>query len=491
MIKDLTITKFRDGLRRKEFSALEITRAYLQEIERRNPELNAYLTVDSEGALRQAEEVDAALARGEELPPLAGVPVAIKDIILIKGLRATGASKILEHYTASYDAGCVKKLRAQQAVLLGKTNCDEFAMGSSGENSAYGPTKNPRDLTRVPGGSSSGSAAAVAADMALGSLGTDTGSSVRLPASFCGVVGLRTTYGSVSRSGVMAMTSSLDQVGPFAKNVEDAALLFRAIAGRDPLDATSNPQEYGEDLVRPDWEKIKKLTVGLPKEYFIDGIEPEVRKVVTEVVETYRRAGIKIKDISLPHTKDALATYYIIVPAEISANLARYDGIRYGRTQINADKTQIGADGQRKSALLDLYFQDRANFGAEPKRRIMLGTFVLSSGYYDAYYAKAQRVRTLIRRDFEEAFKQVDAILTPVSPHLPFKLGEKVNDPLAMYLEDIFMIAVNLAGLPGLSVPARVPPGHLPVGFQLISPHFREADILGLGRLHEMTTANQ
>ena len=486
ILQDLTIEKFAKGLRAKEFSATEVAQAYLDAIEVKDKELNSFLSVAPEQALANAAEVDRDIARGEDLPVLAGVPMAIKDILLVQDQPCTAASKILEHYVASYDAGCITKLRKSRAVFLGKTNCDEFAMGSSGENSAYGPTKNPRDLTRVPGGSSSGSAVAVAADLALGSLGTDTGSSIRLPAAFCGIVGLRTTYGSVSRFGAIAMASSLDQIGPFAKNVSDAALIFQAIQGLDPHDATSTGTSYGEDLIHPDLNKIKGLTLGLPKEYFIDGIEPEVRQAMDQVIETYKKAGVKIKEISLPHTKDALAAYYVIVPAEVSSNLAKYDGLRYSRTNTNKN-ARIDTNNSRISALQELYLTNRELFGPEPKRRIILGTFVLSSGYYDAYYAKAQRVRALIRQDFTEAFKDVDAILTPVSPHLPFKIGEKVNDPLSMYLEDIFMVAVNLAGLPGLSVPARVPEDRLPVGFQLIGSHFGEADILGLGKLYENT----
>lgn len=472
-LSELTIEKFAEDLRAKKFSAREATEEYLKAIREKNSDLNIYLSVAEEEALRQAEEVDRDLARGENLPILAGVPMAIKDIILIQGQPATGSSKILEKYTASYDAGVIRKLRENRTVFLGKVNCDEFAMGSSGENSAFGPTKNPLDPTRVPGGSSSGSAAAVAANMALGALGTDTGSSVRLPASFCGIVGLRTTYGSVSRSGVMAMASSLDQIGPFAKNITDAAILFKAISGRDPLDSTSAPIEYGDELIHPDLNKMRGLKIGLPKEYFIDGIDPEVAKAMEEVKDTYKRLGVTIKDISLPHTKHALATYYIIVPAEVSSNLARYDGIRYSRIPSEYKN------------LHNLYLNDRSYLGAEAKRRTILGTFVLSSGYYDAYYAKAQRVRTLVRQDFLDAFKEVDAILTPVSPTLPFKMGEKVNDPMAMYLSDIFMTPINLAGLPGLSVPARVAPGELPIGFQLVGPHFGEANILGLGKLYE------
>lgn len=483
MLKDLTIKKFHEGLLDKKFSALEIAQACFAQIKKHDPAIHAFLSTAEESALRQAEEADLAVAKDEEVGMLAGVPLGIKDAILVKGQPATAASKILEHYTAAYDAGVIQKLKKEGAVILGKTNLDEFAMGSSTENSAFGVTHNPHDHARVAGGSSGGSAAAVAADMALGALGTDTGGSIRLPASFCGVTGLNPTYGAVSRSGVIAMTSSLDQVGPFAKTVEDAAVLFRAIAGQDPLDATSAATHYGEELTHPDFEKIKSLTVGLPDEYFVDGTAPEVSREVESAIQALKDLGMKFKKVSLPHTKYALACYYIVVPAEVSSNLARFDGVRYGRpAAVSSDKTTAG--------LYELYTKSKgAGFGMETKRRVILGTFVLSSGYYDAYYEKAQRVRTLIAQDFDRAFKEVDVLLTPVAPTPAFKIGEKVDDPLTMYLGDIFTIAVKLAGVPALSIPVK--PAHmlaqheLPVGFQLIGKKWREADILGIGQFYE------
>ena len=478
-LHDLTIKKFHDGLLAKEFSALEITQAHFAEIKKKNPELNAYLSLAEDSAAREAEAVDLAVAKDEELSPLAGVPLAIKDNILIKGLPATAASKILENYVAAYDAGVIKKLKAEKAVFLGKANLDEFAMGSSTENSAFGVTRNPHDPTRVAGGSSGGSAAAVAAHLALGALGSDTGGSIRLPANFCGVVGMTPTYGAVSRSGVIAMASSLDQVGPLAKTVEDAAILFKAIAGHDPLDATSQDAPYRE----LSFDEIKKLTIGLPEEYFISGTDPAVTKAIELAIEKLKTLGFKFKTVSLPHTKYALSTYYIIVPAEVSSNLARFDGVRYSR-----DKRQEAGS----ESLIDLYFKQKgAGFGAESKRRIILGTFVLSSGYYDAYYEKAQRVRTLIAQDFKKAFEEVDVMLTPVAPTAAFKIGEKADDPLAMYLADIFSIPMKLAGLPGISIPVESSlspvsgPLSLPVGFQLIGKKWHEADILGIGQLYE------
>jgi aspartyl-tRNA(Asn)/glutamyl-tRNA(Gln) amidotransferase subunit A len=375
---------------------------------------------------------------------------------------------------SSYDAGVVQKLKSERAVILGKTNLDEFAMGTSTENSSFQVTHNPHDLERVPGGSSGGSAAAVAADLALAALGSDTGGSIRQPAALCGVVGLKTTYGSVSRSGLIALTSSLDQIGPITKNVEDAALVFRAIAGHDPLDSTSAhivyDKELEKELLEPDFAQVAKLKVGIPEEYFIDGMTPEVRSGVERAIKDIEALGVHTEKISLPHTKSALACYYIINPAEASSNLARFDGIRYS---------------QDPDAAKDIFSQRGAGFGPEPTRRIILGTFVLSSGYHDAYYKKAQAVRALIKRDFDRAFEKVDVILAPVAPNLPFKIGEKVNDPLSLYLEDIFTVPINLAGLPAVSIPVRNHGGKLPVGFQLIGKNFREADILGLGQLYE------
>ena len=482
-IHGLTIKKFHQGLVSKEFSAFEITKAFFDLVKSRDKEIGAYLRLSEDAALERAKIVDAELNSGSKLSILAGAPLAIKDNILIKGEKTTAASKILENYTASYDATVIKKLKNSGAVFLGKTNMDEFAMGSSTENSAFQKTKNPRDLERVPGGSSGGSAAAVVADMAVAALGSDTGGSIRQPANFCGVVGLKPTYGAVSRYGLIAMASSLDQIGPITKTVEDAAILFKEISGRDKFDATSvdlNPPASGEDeLLNPNFEKIKKLKIGLPKEYFTAGLSKETENAVSETIKQLKNLGFEFKEISLPHTKYALSCYYIIMPAEVSANLARFDGIRYSRIHPHES-----VSNQHKSALSEIYLKQRGEgFGDEVKRRIILGTFVLSSGYYDAYYSKAQKVRQLIKQDFEKVFQEVDVILTPVSPTPAFKIGEKTRDPLQMYLEDIFTIPVNLAGLPAISIPTRTK--GLPVGFQLIGKHFHEADILGIGQWYE------
>ncbi|MBI4160240.1 Asp-tRNA(Asn)/Glu-tRNA(Gln) amidotransferase subunit GatA [Candidatus Wolfebacteria bacterium] len=506
-IQELTIKKFHYGLVGKKFSAVELTQEFLKAIEDRDAEIGAYLRTMKDGALRQASAVDVAVAEGQSIHLLAGAPLAIKDNILVERELATAGSKILENYTASYDATVIKKLKAARAVFLGKTNMDEFAMGSSTENSAFQITKNPHDLERVPGGSSGGSASAVAAGLAVAALGSDTGGSIRQPAAFCGVVGLKPTYGAVSRSGLIAMTSSLDQIGPITKTVEDARILFDAIRGKDLLDATSSNQPLTTNHLR-----LNEVVIGLPKEYFVDGLDAVTQKKIDESISNLKKLGIAIKEVSLPHTKYALSTYYIIMFAEVSANLARFDGIRYSR--INADQTPIKSDisenrrrNPRKSALNEIYFSHRGmGFGLEPKRRILLGTFVLSHGYYDAYYAKAQKVRRLIREDFDKAFDSgVNAILAPVSPTVAFKIGEKTNDPLAMYLSDIFTIPVNLAGLPALSLPTqndaernaelrRSPresassprqSASLPVGFQLIGKPFGEYDILSIGEVYE------
>jgi aspartyl-tRNA(Asn)/glutamyl-tRNA(Gln) amidotransferase subunit A len=476
-LHELTIKTFHDGLLNKEFSALEVAQAHFARIKEKDSEIKAYLSTAEESALREAEAVDLAIARDETIGDLAGVPIAVKDIILIKGLPATAGSKILQNYTAAYDAGVIQKLKKAGAVFLGKANLDEFAMGSSTENSAFQITRNPHDMTRVPGGSSGGSAAAVASHMALAALGTDTGGSIREPASFCGVVGLKPTYGAVSRSGAIALASSLDQIGPFAKTVLDTAMVFKAIAGRDPMDATSVDANYGEELTNPKLEDVKKLTIGLPEEYFIPGTDAAVSAAVEDAIETIKSLGLKFKKVSLPHAKYALSCYYIVMDAEASSNLARYDGIRYGKAK---------SEGRGARSLQEQYFKTRGEgFGPEAKRRIILGTYVLSSGYYDAYYDKAQRVRKLICRDFDDAFKKVDVILGPVAPTPAFKIGEKTDDPLSMYLADIFTIPVNLAGLPGISIPCKKMAGHLPVGFQLIGKKWREADILGIGQYYE------
>ncbi|MBU0476476.1 Asp-tRNA(Asn)/Glu-tRNA(Gln) amidotransferase subunit GatA, partial [Patescibacteria group bacterium] len=435
-LKKLTIAEANEGLKKKEFSALELAKAYLKSIEEKDNKISAFLSVTEDLALSEAEKIDKRILAGEELAVLSGIPLAVKDNILVEGVKCTAGSKILENYIAPYNAAVIKKLKEKGAVILGKTNLDEFAMGSSTENSAFFPTKNPNDLERVPGGSSGGSAAAVAADMALFALGSDTGGSIRQPACFCGVVGLKPTYGAVSRYGLIAMASSLDQIGPITKTVKDAKIVFEAISGKDEMDSTSviNPRSFTNSQSLD----IKDLKVGVPKEYFIEGIDPEVEKIVRNAIKTIDNRGVVIEEISLPNTKYALSVYCIIVFSEISANLARYDGIRFGLSKSSGAKN-----------LLDVYLESRGEgLGQEVRRRIMLGTYVLSAGYYDAYYKKAQKVRTKIKEDFEKAFQKVDAILTPVSPTLPFKIGEKITDPLTMYLSDIFTIAVNLAGLP-------------------------------------------
>jgi len=481
LLKGLTIKKLHEDLVSKKISALEITQAFFEKIKKEDKEIDAYLSLNEENAIKQAEMVDIEIAKGNEIADLAGIPLAIKDNILIKGLKTTAASKILENYVASYDATVIEKLKAQNAIFLGKTNMDEFAMGSSTENSAFKKTKNPYDKTRVPGGSSGGSAAAVAAQMAVASLGSDTGGSIREPASFCGVVGFKPTYGAVSRSGVIAMASSLDQIGPIAKTVEDAKILFKTIAGKDNLDATSSDPEksWEEKLKEKNIEKIRELTIGIPDEYFISGISKEVEKEVENAIEKIKSLGIKFKKISLPHTKYALSCYYIIMTAEVSSNLARFDGIRYSRNK----NIQL-----KEESLEELYFKQRGNgLGEESKRRTILGSFVLSSGYYDAYYEKAQRVRQLIKNDFDNVFKDIDVVLSPVVPSTAFKIGEKNNDPLQMYLSDIFTIPANLAGVPAISIPTKkdLKEGELPIGFQLIGKKWKEEDLFGIGEFYE------
>lgn len=468
-VSTLTIKSFLEGLKAKKFSAQEATEEFLSAIEVKDGDLRAYLAVFKEEARKKAKTVTG---------PLAGVPLAIKDNILLTGTRTTAASKILESYEASYDATVVRKLNHAGAVILGKTNLDEFAMGSSTENSAFQVTKNPYDLKRTPGGSSGGSAVAVAAGMALGAFGSDTGGSIRQPAAFCGVVGLKPTYGSVSRFGLIAMASSLDQVGPFAKTVEDAAILFDVIRGKDEHDSTSVDFDFSlSDMEKKD---PKQLTIGIPKEYFTGGLESHVEKEIEVARTMFERKGFKMKEISLPNTKYALSVYYIIMPAEVSANLARFDGIRYARIKKTPESSP---------SLRDLYFKNRGfGFGTEARRRILLGTFVLSSGYYDAYYSKAQKVRHLIKEDFDKAFQEVDVLFAPTTPTSAFKIGEKIDDPMAMYLSDVFTIPANLAGVPAISIPVRdykVGDKKLPVGFQLIGKHFHEADILSLGMYYE------
>ena len=484
------IQELHEKLINKKFSAVELTREYLARLENKNPELNAFITVTKDEALAQAAVVDEKIKNGAEISLLAGIPMSVKDVLMTEGIKTTAASKILANYFAPYDAMAVAKIKNADAVILGKNNCDEFAMGGSNENSGFGLVKNPHDLERVPGGSSGGSAAAVAADLAVYALGTNTSGSVHEPATFCGVVGLKPTYGAVSRYGLIAMASSLDQVGPLTKTVADAKIVFDVIKGKDEKDATSMEIKKLKALLSSRHggmvaeatrneeikgkENLKNLKIGIPKEYFVAGIDPEVEKSVKEAIKKAEELGAQIIDISLPHTEYALAVYYIIQPAETSANLARFDGIRYGQS----------VDSEN---LLAHYKKTRAEFlGEEVKRRIMLGTYTLSAGYYDAYYKKAQQVRALIREDFEKVFKQVDLLLTPTTPTPAFKIGEKINDPLTMYLEDIFTVPVNLAGLPAMSIPCGQTKAGLPIGAQLIGPWWGEEILFGVGEKLEI-----
>lgn len=463
-------------LARKEISSVELTEAMLERIEQVEGRIKAFVTLTPEVALEQARAVDTARARGEELGPLAGIPMALKDNLCTEGIRTTCSSKMLENWVPPYDALVVKKLKEAGAVLLGKLNMDEFAMGSSTENSRFFPTRNPWDLERVPGGSSGGAAAAVAAGEAFYSLGSDTGGSIRQPASFCGVVGLKPTYGRVSRFGLVAFASSLDQIGPLTRDVTDCALVLQAIAGHDPADSTSADLPVPDYLaaLRPD---IKGLKVGVPREYFGSGMEPEVAAVVRRAIDRLADLGAICEEISLPHTEYALPAYYLVAPAEASSNLARYDGVAYGFRLPGTD-------------IVDMYMKTRREgFGPEVKRRIMLGTYALSAGYYDAYYLKALKVRTLIRRDFEEAFKRFHVLVTPTSPTVAFRLGEKVDDPLAMYLSDLCTIPVNMAGLPAISIPCGFSQG-LPVGLQLIAPPFEEEMLLRVAYTLEQAMIN-
>jgi aspartyl-tRNA(Asn)/glutamyl-tRNA(Gln) amidotransferase subunit A len=465
-LKETRIADVQAAVRSARPSATELAEQCYREIEEQNPSINAYLALSRERALGKAAEIDQLAAKGDTLPPLAGVPVGIKDVLVMKGSPATAGSRILEGYRPPYDATVVRKLDNAGAVLVGKLNCDEFAMGSSNENSGYGPVRNPAALDRVPGGSSGGSAAAVAAGMAVATLGTDTGGSIRQPASFCGVVGVLPTYGRVSRYGLIAFASSLDRVGPFTQSVEDAATVLGVIAGYDPLDATSAERpvpDYREALKQP----VAGLKVGVPAEYFAEGLDPEVRAAVEKAIDGLRAAGCVVQHVSLPHTKYAVPAYYLIATAEASANLARFDGVRYGLRAKDAN------------TLTAMYRCSRdGGFGAEVKRRILLGTYALSAGYYDAYYKKAQQVRTLLTRDFLAAFEQVDVLVTPTAPTPAFKLGEKTDDPLAMYLADIYTVTGSLAGICGVSVPCGTSSEGLPIGAQIMGKHFDEATVL-------------
>ncbi len=474
-IFDLTIHELHDKLESKEVSSVEATRAMLARIEATDPKIGSFITVTKEQALADAEVADRCIADGKT-GMLTGIPLALKDIFLTEGVRTTCGSRILHNFIPPYSATSWEKLKGQGAVLLGKLNQDEFAMGSSNESSCFGPSRNPWNTECIPGGSSGGSAAAVAARQATATLGTDTGGSIRQPASHCGCVGLKPTYGRVSRYGVIAYASSLDQVGPLTRDVTDCAVILGAIAGHDPKDSTS------VDAPVPDYKaaltgNIKGLRIGLPKEYFIEGLDPDVQKTMAQAIETYRKLGADFVDISLPHTDFAVATYYLIATAEASSNLARYDGVRFGHRSPQAD------------GLIDMMTKSRSEgFGLEVKRRIMIGTYALSSGYYDAYYVKAQKVRTLIMHDFIRAFEEVDVILTPVAPTPAFKIGEKINDPLQMYLSDIFTIPVNLAGTCAIALPAGFSANGLPIGLQLIGKPFNEETILRAAHAFEQAT---
>ncbi|PYX42432.1 MAG: Asp-tRNA(Asn)/Glu-tRNA(Gln) amidotransferase GatCAB subunit A [Acidobacteria bacterium] len=474
----LTIDSARSAIQERKTTSMSLVESFYSRIQKEDSAIGAYLTLTKERALEQADRIDRMAAEGKPLPPLGGVPVAIKDVMCTRGVRTTAGSKILENFIPPHDSTAVARLEAAGAVVLGKANCDEFAMGSSNENSAFHPVRNPRDSSRVPGGSSGGSAAAVAADMAVVALGSDTGGSIRQPASFCGVVGLMPTYGRVSRYGLIAFASSLDHIGPLAKTVTDAALVLRTIAGRDPMDSTS------ADVPVPDYiaalnHPVSGLRIGVAKEYFGDGLDSEVRKAVEDAIQALARLGCEVVSVSLPHTEYAIPTYYIVATAEASSNLARFDGVRYG---YRAKQARTLSDMYRRT-------RDEA-FGAEVKRRIMLGTYALSAGYYDAYYLKAQKVRTLLTRDFDEAFKKVDAIVTPTCPTAAFKLGEKVNDPLAMYLADIYTVTADLAGIPGISIPCGKTRENLPIGLQILGKHFDEATILRVANAYESAGRN-
>ncbi|MFZ1917174.1 MAG: Asp-tRNA(Asn)/Glu-tRNA(Gln) amidotransferase subunit GatA [Terriglobales bacterium] len=497
-----TIETAHSAIAEHRTTAVALADEFYARIKKEDAGIGAFLTLSEERAREQAQRMDAMVAEGKPLPPLAGVPIAIKDVMVTRGVRTTAGSKILENFVPPYDCTAVARLEAAGAVVLGKLNCDEFAMGSSTENSAYHPVRNPRDKSRVPGGSSGGSAAAVAAGMAVATLGSDTGGSIRQPASFCGVVGLKPTYGRVSRYGLIAFASSLDHIGPFANTVKDAALMLRTIAGRDPMDSTSAEvpvPDYVAELGRPlsagpsscgagvpfgkpragHETPARSIRIGVAKEYFGSGLDAEVRAAVEAAIQKLAGLGCEIVPVSLPHTEYAIPAYYIVATAEASANLARFDGVRYG----------FRARGAK--TLAEMYRQTRdGGFGIEVKRRIMLGTYALSAGYYDAYYLKAQKVRTLLTRDFDEAFKKVDVIAAPTAPTPAFKLGEKVDDPLAMYLADIYTVTANLAGIPGISVPCGETREGLPIGLQIFGRHFDEATVLRVAHAYEQERAS-
>jgi aspartyl-tRNA(Asn)/glutamyl-tRNA(Gln) amidotransferase subunit A len=468
-----TLVELQEGIRSGSVKAIDLAKSYYDRIQAVNPKLNAYLSLTRERALEQAAKVDDSAAKGDPLGQLAGIPVGIKDVLVMKGAPATAGSKILKGYQPPYDATAVQRLESAGAVLLGKLNCDEFAMGSSNENSAYGPVRNPVDLERVPGGSSGGSAAAVAANLAVATLGTDTGGSIRQPASFCGVVGVLPTYGRVSRYGLIAFASSLDRIGPFAANVRDAATLLGVIAGHDPCDATSSTAPVPDFAAECD-KPVSGLRIGVPAEYFAEGLDQEVRTNIEKGIDALRAAGCTIVPVSLPATRYAIPTYYLVATAEASANLARFDGVRYGHRSVDS------------ATLADMYSHSRdEGFGAEVKRRILLGTYALSAGYYDAYYLKAQQVRRLLAEEFLRVFSEVDAIVTPTSPTPAFRLREKANDPLSMYLADIYTVTASLAGICGVTVPCGVTAAGLPVGMQVLAAHMDESTAFRVARAVE------
>lgn len=472
-LESLTIDGARVAVASGETTATALAEAHYARIEAQDGVINSFLALSRERAMAQAGKIDGMVAKGETLPALGGVPVGIKDVLAMQGAPATAGSLILKGYRPPYDATAVKKLEAAGAVLLGKLNCDEFAMGSSNENSAYGNVKNPRALDRVPGGSSGGSAAAVAASLSVATLGTDTGGSIRQPAAFCGVVGVLPTYGRVSRYGLIAFASSLDRVGPFTKNIKDAATVLQVLAGQDVMDATSSGRpvaDYVGSLAKP----VDGLRIGVPEEYFGEGLDPEIRAAIEGALAGLKMAGCVVKPVSLPHTKYAIPTYYVIATAEASSNLSRFDGVRFGLRDSEA------------KTLSDMFRKTRdAGFGAEVKRRILLGTYALSAGYYDAYYRKAQQVRTLLTRDFLAAFNDVDVLVAPVTPTPAFKLGEKTDDPVKMYLEDIYSVAASLAGICGVSVPCGETKDGLPIGVQVMGKHFDEATMLRVAKAVE------
>ncbi len=474
---ELSIQEAHELLASRRISAEELTRAYLERVQRLDPQIKAYVTVSEELALEQAREADQRIKSGEGLTPLTGIPYAAKDSLSTRGIRTTCSSKILENYKPFYDCTAIKKLKSTGAVLLGKNNMDEFGMGSSTENSGFFTTRNPWNFDYVPGGSSGGSAAAVAAGLAPFTLGEDTGGSVRMPASFCGVTGLKTTYGRVSRYGLLPLVSSFDTIGPMARSAYDVALVLEAIAGHDPKDSTSRIESahpYSKILKKT--ENLRGLRIGIPKEYFVEGLDPEMDASLRAAIKQIESLGAEAVEVSLPHTQYAIPVYYLILFAEASSNLAKYDGVRFGLSERNVD------------GLLEVYLKTREKgFGAETKRRIMLGTFALSAGYYDAYYLKAQKVRTLIRRDFEKAFEACDALVTPVAPTTAFRIGEKITNPLDMYLSDVFVVAVNLAGIPALSVPCGISNG-LPIGMQIMGPHLSEEMLLRIGYMYQSRT---